>query len=611
VASAIPLSSAPGWSNDGLKSVSYGLVGPVLSRNVTPIKASRKFLHRYYFFAQGIRFMNCHKLKYEVVAWSVIVVLMMDWTALRARSEEPELVGHWQLHGDSQDRSAAQRHAQNHGAQWSAKGAKFDGLDDWLEVPSSESGRLGSDDFTVALWAAAETEADDRPGDLVSCYDPVTRCGFHLSLKTNEVVTSRANSRNLHFGVDQNRIEDHWTDHGRVGHATFVFGLAVHRGQLFAATCEPDLGQAGHVYRWGSDGRWIDCGVPAKCNSVSALITFQGKLYAGTGKYRLAGSALKESENLELGGQIYRYESDGNWTACGQLPNTEAIGGMAVFRGHLYAGSLYRPAGFFRYDGEQKWTSLATPGGKRVEAMCVHNGQLFASGYDEAHVYRFDGQQWTDCGQVGDSTNTQTYSFALHHGRIYVGTWRTGKVFRYDGDNQWTDCGRLGEELEVMGMLVHNGRLLAGSLPLAGVFQYEGDEKWSLLERVDLTPNVMYRRAWTMAEYRGRVFVGTLPSGHVLSNRVGINVTHDEEFPSGWHHIAARRAGKKLCLFVDGNRVAESTEFEPKDYDLSTPAPLKIGLGSSDYFHGELRDVRLYRGALTDDAVRILAQQKE
>ena len=74
---------------------------------------------------------------------------------------------------------------------------------------------------------------------------------------------------------------------------------------------------------------------------------------------------MKESENPNLGGKIFRYDGDGKWADCGQLPETESIGGFAVFRGKLHAGSLYKPAGFFRYEGDQKLTTLPVPNGKR------------------------------------------------------------------------------------------------------------------------------------------------------------------------------------------------------------------------------------------------------
>src|SRR5690606_33104255 len=117
------------------------------------------------------------------------------------------------------------------------------------------------------------------------------------------------------------------------------------------------------------------------------------------------------------------------------------------------------------------------------------------------------------CGQLGD--NTQTYSFAVYYGRLYVGTWPRGRVYRFEGNNDWTDVGRLGDELEVMGMLVHNGRLIAGTLPLAEVYSYEGDTIWRKLTRLDHTPDVTYRRAWTMAEHNGKVYCSTLPSGKI------------------------------------------------------------------------------------------------
>ncbi|MGH9652811.1 MAG: hypothetical protein ACRD6B_05020, partial [Bryobacteraceae bacterium] len=107
-------------------------------------------------------------------------------------------------------------------------------------------------------------------------------------------------------------------------------------------------------------------------------------------------------------------------------------------------------------------------------ALGVFNGFLWASGYDEGHVYRFDGNEWTDLGRVGEEENTQTYAFASYLGRLQVATWRTGKVFAWQ-NNAWRDRGRLGEELEVMGMLTHNGSLYAGALPRAQVYRYDGD----------------------------------------------------------------------------------------------------------------------------------------
>ena len=172
----------------------------------------------------------------------------------------------------------------------------------------------------------------------------------------------------------------------------------------------------------------------------------------------------------------------------------------------------------------------------------------------------------------------------------------------------WTDTGKLGQELEAMPLTVYNGKLYGGTLPSAEVYRFDGDHQWTRVGRVDFTPDVKYRRAWSMAVYQGRLFVGTLPSGRVWSIEAGRNATWDREFPSGWRHVAAVRGRDRLQLFVDGQLAAESAPLAAGDYDLTNRQPLRIGFGAQDYFRGSLADVRLYRGALSAEQVRDLHQ---
>lgn len=475
-----------------------------------------------------------------------------------------------------------------------------------LEIPAQQAPQPGTGDFSVAMWIKSDMSADRLAGDLMSQYDPSLRRGFHLTLKSNPgVTTNQANWRHLQFGIDDNHAST-WADCGRPGNALLAFSLAVHDGALYAGTCEPGKGERGKVYRYAGPDQWIDCGSPDGSNSVTALAVHEGSLYAGTGKYRVAGSALAESENLTPGGRLFRYEDGGLWTDCGQLPATEAVGGLVVFRGKLYASSLYKPAGFFRYEGDSRWTSLPVPFGsnaisgeaspKRVEAMTVHDGFLYASSYDGGHVYRYDGETWTDCGQLGD--NTQTYSFVQYDGRLYSGTWRSGRVYRFEDINRWADAGRLGEELEVMGMLVHNGRLIAGSLPLAQVYSYEGGDQWQLMDRLDHTPDVTYRRAWTMAEHDGQTFCSTLPSGKVFAFSAGQQTQWGYTFPGGWQHVAAVKSANRLTLHVNGALVSSSPVFEASSYQLDSDAPLRVGAGKNGPLNGSLSDVRVYQRAI-------------
>jgi hypothetical protein len=556
--------------------------------------------------------------------------------ALSLRADEG-LVAHWPLASDARDVSPNQLHAVNHGVQFEPTGkrasgdpapdapargaAVFNGRTAYLEVPASPKLDRGTGNFSILTWVHTSDAMDDLPGDILSQYDPQTRTGFRLGIDSRPGVTSsQANWRNLHFGIDAGfESKDKaaaWTDHGRLGQAILIFSLAVHDDQLFAGTCEAGAEQAGRVFRY--DGRqWTDCGAPDRCNAVCSLAVHEGKLYAGVGKYRLAGSSLTESENPHRGGTVYRYDGDNRWTSCGTLPDVEAINGMVVFRGQLYAGSLYAPAGFFRYEGGQRWTSCGTPEGKRVESLTVYNGHIYATGYDEGAVYRFDGSQWEHLGVLEGAT--QTYGFAVHHGDLFVSEWPHAKVFRYGGGKRWLPAGRLGEELETMPLLVYNGKMYAGTLPTAEVYRYDGqaqqdgqvqqdgagDEQheWTRIARLDFTPDVRYRRVWSMAVYRGRMFAGVLPSGHVHSVELGKNVTWDRPLPSGWRHVAAVRDEERLKLYVDGRLVGRSEPLDPATFNLSNNRPLRIGSGAGDYLCGRLRDLRIYGRALTESEI--------
>jgi hypothetical protein len=168
----------------------------------------------------------------------------------------------------------------------------------------------------------------------------------------------------------------------------------------------------------------------------------------------------------------------------------------------------------------------------------------------------------------------------------------------------------LGEEREVMGMLVHNGRLLAGTLPLAEVYSYEGDATWKRLTRLDHTPDVTYRRAWTMAEHAGEVFCSTLPSGRIYAFSAGHQVAWERSLSSDWHHVAAIKSTDRLSLYVDGHPVAETATFDANSYNLENSVPLRIGNGANGHWHGQLRDVRIYQVALSAAEIETLAAAK-
>jgi len=539
--------------------------------------------------------------------------MMMEACAMERglnSSIDEGLIGYWKLAGDCQDYSGQDNHGICHGVLLDAAGpdgtrgqaALFNGRDSYIEVPHSPSFDFGTDDLSISLWIKTRDSLDDVIGDILSKFDPERRRGINFTVMHHAGCTSsQSNYRHLLFGIDDGRIEQDWTDCGRPGEGIFVSAMTVFDGSLHVGTCEPEEGQAGHVYRYLGGTDWEDLGSPDASNTVMAICVYQGRLYAGTARYDTRGSALAASPNENLGGRVYRYEGDKRWTDCGQLPDATATYALSVYRDRLYGIAMYSP-GVFVWDGGTGWDYCGTPGDERSMALAVHDGFLWVSGNGSAGVLRYEGgTRWHFCGKQED--NSQTYSFAIHRGDMYVGTWPDGSVHRYEGGTDWLNVGRLGEEREVMAMTIYNGKLYAGTLPLAQVYRYDGDDNWRLTGQIDDTPDVTYRRAWSMAVYGGKLYAGTLPTGRVWSMEAGKSVTYDRELPSGWRHLAAVKEGTRLRLYLDGALVATSTDFVPADYELATDQPLKIGFGAHDYFRGSMRELRMHRRALSDQEV--------
>jgi len=534
------------------------------------------------------------------------LVLIFTGNLLNVSQGDEPLLGHWMLSKDAQDDSP--QHLKSHPQQvefLGDKGTKFNGRNSSIVVSDSPALHLDDREFTIALWAHTEEKLDDVLGNLLSKYDPASRTGFELGILNQAGVTSaQSNYRQLYFGIDSGGKQDaEWTDCGRPGDNLFVFALCVFQGDLYAGTFEHGADQAGHVYRYNGGQNWVDCGSPDPSNAVQALAVYDGDLYAGTGRYLSKGSALPESPNETPGGKVYRYDGEGRWIDCGKLQNPATgeaftVGGMAVYQGSLYAGVSKHPGrGLYRYEGDQEWSFIGDPG-HRLTNPVVYNGKMYFCSLDGGGITRYDGgDTFTDVGKPEGIT--QSYGFAIYQGQLYSSTWPNGEVFRYGGNTDWINCGRLGMEKEVMGMSVYAGSLFAGTLPLAEVYRYKGGTEWQRTGQLDLTPDVKYRRAWSMANFNGKLYCGVLPSGHVLSLEAGKNVTYDHALPAGWVHIAAVRDRDQLRLYVNGKQVASSSKFAAAEYDLTNSEPLVIGFGPHDYFNGRLKNVRLYGTALT------------
>ena len=524
------------------------------------------------------------------------------------------LVAHWKLTADAQDSSGNNRHAVNHGVTFDGgEGAAFDGRQSWLEIPAKQVPALGSRPFTISVEVKTEAELDDALGDILSWYDPGTRNGFNFGLLNYSGVTSsQSNWRNVFFGIDAAQGGGTWIDCGRPGNNWMINSLTVFDGNLYAATWEPGENERGHVYRYAGGQKWVDCGAPSPANGLKGLAVYNGRLYVGSELYDGGGSSMPLSGNKSHGGNVYRYEGGTEWTDCGKIADIRSISGLSVYQGKLYAGTgttgawrdTPRTRGMYRFDGIGKWTDCGCPG-LRVTHVGVHNGDLFGLSYDAGGFFRYlGGKEWERLGPVPDTT--QVYSMMTYQGGLHVGTWPTGSVFRFDGPQKWSHIGQLGEEKEVMAVSVYNGKFYAGTLPLGAVFRYDGDSRWTNTGQLDQTPDVRYRRAWSMAVFDGKLFCGVLPSGHVHSLEAGKAVSYDKQLQPGWRHLTAVRDQSRLRLYVDGQLVSESGEFASAAFDLKPNGPLKIGFGQHDYFNGRIRDLRIYDRDLTSQQIRKL-----
>jgi len=285
-----------------------------------------------------------------------------------------ELAGHWRLiESDCSDLSGNGNHGVNHGVDLSGSdGAVFDGIEDYIEVPNSESLNLGTEPFSISVWIHTDAKLNDVLGDILEKFDPKTRTGVTLSLMNYAGVTNaQSNYRNLSFGIDAGHGGISWVDCGRPGNNRHVRSLVVFDGDLYASTWEPAKGERGHVYRYAGGKKWVDCGSPDKSNAIAGMAVCGGRLYVGSELYPGGGSALPESPNNNPAVLVFCYEGGNKWADCGK-PDERLVSriGLIEFEGKLYAGTgttgsfrkSPRTMGMYRYDGDKRWPHCGCPG---------------------------------------------------------------------------------------------------------------------------------------------------------------------------------------------------------------------------------------------------------
>lgn len=544
--------------------------------------------------------------------------------------EEQGLVGYWKLNGDCKDHSGKGNHGRNYGVDLEL--GEFDGRKSFIGIADAPSLHFGTGAFSISAWVYTEKHLDDVIGDVLSKYDSSRRKGIELGIKASAGgANSQGSDKHVYFGMENGKTSD-WEDCGRPGEiSNYVFALTAFDGKLYAGIPDTEDGQClYHVCRYEGGGKWEDCGRLGdfKGKGAEALIVHNGALYAASGNY----DWTRESEDSGYC-HVHRYNGDKNWEDCGQPGNNLRIDCMATYKGKLYTGGNDATGGShkcFVYEGGKEWRVCGEfpVQGWILGSMGVHDGRLHVGC---PSIYAYDGEEWEELGVPVDCT--QVHCLATYKGELYAGTWPKGKVAMHKGGKVWEDCGGLGDSIEVNALTVYNGKLYAGSIPRGEVYRYEGGREWTLMKRFlpsegpepappgsSLAWGPGDCKSWTrvtsLTIYNGKLFasIGSCTSsildapcdvrGKVYSMEAGKCISYDHDLGPGWKHIAAVREDCRLKLYINGELEEVSSPFEPKEYDVSTDEPLKIGSGGTDYFSGRIRELRIYDRAIDEQEVK-------
>lgn len=553
----------------------------------------------------------------------------------------PQLIAHWPLNGDARD--IAGNHAGTaHDVTFSegpvahAGAARFGPGQSRIEVPATPDLRLDHRDFTVTAWIRCPATMRGNFGEILGKFHGPARCGFTLYVAgSSPAYNAMCDTRHLHFGIDDAYLEP-WQDHGKPWASNaLISDLVTYDGALYAGIT--DAGNpmdAVHVFRWNGGPEWEDCGRlgndPGHL-SVQSMTVHAGKLYAGTGVWdwdRAAGAG----GFMPALSHVFVYEGGQCWRDLGQVGNSVRVLTLASFNGSLYAGLDRVGSGHvFRLDDDERWVDCGSLNGDNVENLMPMDDTLY--GATHRMIYCFDGN--TGWRLIGDSPHsiTQIHSMRAYHGRLHIGTWPQGYVLRHEGNTDWSEVGCLGLPLgpgthlinEVNDLTVHNGKLYAGVLPKAQVYRYENDNQWTLLGNLATRPDwqqqhcASWSRVTCMSSYQGRLFAGTGACqaravdcdpegnhGRVLSCQAGLLASYEQDLGAEWTHVTAVREGRTLRLYLNGRLAATAQGPDHYTFDIGNPEPLLIGNGPQGPFAGELSDVRLYHGAMSEQEIAAL-----
>jgi len=174
-------------------------------------------------------------------------------------------------------------------------------------------------------------------------------------------------------------------------------------------------------------------------------------------------------------------------------------------------------------------------------------------------------------------------------------------------DVAWVEVApTLGTETYILSLAVYNGKLYGGTLPNGKLYEWNGVNAW-----VEVAPTLGAETyIYSLAVYNGKLYGGTSPNSKLYEWNGGRLVTYDYALGSGIKFIAAVKDNleRRLILYVDGLRVAQSSQFTVADFNVNNAENLLVGFGVQDYFNYRIGLPALYSRALSQaDIVAIFS----
>jgi hypothetical protein len=549
----------------------------------------------------------------------------------------PKLIAHWPLAGDPSD-VVGGHHGKANDLQFSSDPggsssyAEFDGRRSRVQIPDHPELRLGTGDFTFTAWVRSHSPMTHVFGDILSKFDPVGRCGINIHISgSSPAYSSMSDQRHIHFGIDDGHVGT-WTDLGKPEPTNSnVTAMVTWQGDLYASIADADTPEkACRLFRYSGDQVWHDCGRP--CNdpnilSIQSMLVHQGRIYAGSGNWDWVKAMGKFPGFKPSKVHVYEYQGGTDWQDLGQVGEGYRVMCLGSFEGDLYAGMDKGDGGgkVFRFH-EEEWQDCGAPDGLNIEGFLPMGGALYVCTHGS--IYRYTGGVTWECLGKDPFGINQIHSMTEVDGQLWIGTWPQGYVLRLEPTGEWVIAGRLGipeglhECNEVMDLRVHNGKLYAALIPKSQVWRYESDGHWTLMtslaSRRDWLPDDpdSWCRVTCLNSYQGQLIAATGSCfsrsehqdaedtlGRVHAVTIGQVCSHEYDIRGEWTHVTATREGTETRLFVNGERSSSSRSPERTTFDLTNVNPLYIGYGPQTYFKGAIADVRLYDGALSENAI--------